>query len=109
MEIIMTKTNYIKPIKNWQKRKTETEQITKKQYDNIISIDTLKFFRNLGGTERTEKTYTCRGYNVTKLISICPSKPSSKLRSGKIEFVATTVLVGSWTTRALWISCVDEL
>jgi hypothetical protein len=85
MEILMTKTNYIKPLKNWQKRKTETEQITKKQYENIISNDTLNFFRNLGGTERTDKSYTCRGYNVTKLVSICPSKKIKTIRQFKFK------------------------
>lgn len=45
--------------------KTITEEI----YNNITSKETLKYFRNLGGTEKA----TRKGGRVAKLVSTSPS------------------------------------
>lgn len=66
-------------IENGQKT-IETKTIDKKQYDNITNKDTLKWFRRLGGSETAKKSYTSRGYNVTKLISTSPDKSIKVIR-----------------------------
>lgn len=62
-----------------------TKQITKEQYNNICSDDTLKFFRRLGGSETAERSYTCRGYLITKLTSKNPNSQTKVIRTFKFE------------------------
>lgn len=59
---------------------TEVKNIDFKQYNNITSDDTLKWFRRLGGSETATRNYTSRGYNVTKLISTSPDKSTRVIR-----------------------------
>jgi len=61
------------------------ETISKKQYDNITSYKTLKWFRNFGGFETSFKNYTCRGYLITKLISTSPTKETKIVRTFKFN------------------------
>lgn len=68
-----TKTTYIQESK-------EVKEITEKQYNSIVSDDTLKFFRRLGGSETATKCYTSRGYKVVKLVSISPDKKLKTVR-----------------------------
>ena len=58
-----------------------SEVITEKQYKNITGSDTLKWFRNLGGTETAQREYTMRGYNITKLVSTSPDKENRTIRT----------------------------
>ena len=51
-----------------------TKAITEEVYNNITSKETIKFFRELGGTEKV----TRKGGRVTKLVS---TSPSGELRS----------------------------
>ena len=63
----------------------ETENISLTQYYNITNDKTLKFFRGLGGSETAERSYTCRGYTVTKLTSTSPDKQTKVIR--KFKFI----------------------
>lgn len=68
-----TKTSYI--------LESESEElISKKQYNNIVSDDTCKWFRRLGGTETKSMCYTFDGYNCIKLVSKSPNKQIKKVR-----------------------------
>lgn len=58
----------------------ETKTIDRKQYDNITNVDTLKWFRRLGGSETAQRNYTNMGYMVTRLISISPDKSIKVVR-----------------------------
>jgi hypothetical protein len=60
---------------------TETEELTESHYNNII--DSVKFFRRLGGTETKQMSYTSRGYNCTKLTSISPDRQTKIVRTFK--------------------------
>lgn len=86
--ILMTKTNYIK---NPNTKTTyfvdeeATEKIDKKEYNNIVSSDTQKWFRRLGGSETALKSYTCRGYLITRLISTSPTKENKTIY--KFKFI----------------------
>ena len=51
-----------------------TKTITEEIYNNMTSKETIKYFRNLGGTEKV----TRKGGRVTKLVS---SSPSGELRT----------------------------
>jgi hypothetical protein len=60
-----------------------TEVIPRERYEFITKDDTLKWFRSLGGSETAERSYTCRGYNVTKLTSTSPDKKIKIIREFK--------------------------
>ena len=53
--------------------KTITEEI----YNNITSEETIKYFRDLGGTEKV----TRKGGRVTKLVSTSPSGETRLIRT----------------------------
>tara|TARA_R110002050_G_scaffold289725_1_gene442658 strand:- start:401 stop:670 length:270 start_codon:yes stop_codon:yes gene_type:complete len=62
-----------------------SESITTSQYYNLTKDDTLKWFRRLGGSETAERSYTCRGYNVTKLTSTSPNREIKIIRKFKFQ------------------------
>ena len=51
--------------------------IDEERYNNITSKEALKFFRNLGGTEKA----TRKGGRVTRLVSTSPSGELRKIRT----------------------------
>ena len=73
--------------KSWRKNCIESQEkiISKEEYDNYIS--SMGFFRNLGGSERAYKNYTCCGYIVTRLISVDPSNSIKIERNFKFEYI----------------------
>ena len=85
-KLTLTKEEYKKEgRKNFPKNPLEvtTEEITTEEYDNIFS--SINFFKTLGGTERSYKTYTVAGYIPTRLISISPDKEIKVIRKISIE------------------------
>mgnify|MGYP003630727874 FL=1 len=66
-------------------RDEASESITRAQYNNLTKDDTLKWFRRLGGSETAERSYTCRGYNVTKLTSTSPDRGIKIIRKFKFQ------------------------
>jgi hypothetical protein len=50
------------------------------QYNNITNVDTLKWFRRLGGSETAKKNYTSKGYMITKLTSTSPDRTIKVVR-----------------------------
>ena len=75
-----TKTTYIL-------ESSETSIIDEREYRNITSEDTVKYFRRLGGSETVERNYTCHGYNCTKLTSTSPNKEFKTVRKFKFEWL----------------------
>ena len=61
------------------------ESITRAQYNNLTKDDTLKWFRRLGGSETAQRSYTCRGYNVTKLTPTSPNREIKIIRKFKFQ------------------------
>ena len=51
--------------------------ITEEKYNNMTSKETIKYFRNLGGTEKA----TRKGGRVTKLVSTSPSGETRMIRT----------------------------
>ena len=72
MLIIETKTKNNEP--------TEVNLISEREYNNITSKETLKWFRRLGGSETAQKSYTCYGYKTYKLISRSPDRTQKTVR-----------------------------
>ena len=54
-----------------------TKTITEERYNNMTSKETIKYFRNLGGTEKA----TRKGGRVTKLVSTSPSGELRTIRT----------------------------
>ena len=82
-EIKMTVTELIKNPNTKTTYLTEditTKIITPEQYDNIVSDDTLKFFRRLGGSEYVARAHTESGYLIYKLISTSLDKEYKTIR-----------------------------
>ena len=63
------------------------ELINEKQYNNITSDDTLKWFRSLGGTETAQRCYTSAGYKVYKLTSISPDRQQKNIREFEYNYL----------------------
>lgn len=51
--------------------------ITEEKYNNMTSEESIKFFRDLGGTEKV----TRKGGRVTKLVSTSPNGELRKIRT----------------------------
>ena len=77
--IKMTEKRYYKAGKSWKLSESKEENITKECYLNIVN--SVKFFRNLGGFERLTSGYTYSGYIPVQLNSISPDKQEKIIRS----------------------------
>ena len=88
MQITMTKTSLVK---NPNTKTTyivegeKIEQITKENYNNITSKETQQWFRRLGGSETAQRSYTCRGYLITKLTSVSPDRQNKSIYQFKFK------------------------
>lgn len=88
--ILETKTEQVKNPNTkttYNVESVETRMLTKKEYQLTTCEDTLKWFRRLGGTETTQKTYTCMGYNVHRLISTSPDKQIRRVRDYQFYYL----------------------
>lgn len=73
-----TKTTY-------NKIGTEIIELTQEQYKNFTSFEATRFNRFLGGNECVEKSYTARGYLITRLISTSPDKTQKNIYEFEIS------------------------
>ena len=71
-EFTMVKTSYIKKGSRWLEVEREEQTINKESANNVVNAK--KFFTNLGGYERHEKSYTMYGYVITTVNSISPDR-----------------------------------
>ena len=72
VNFIMVKTSYIKKGSKWLEVDKEEKTINKEFANNVVNAK--KFFTNLGGYERHEKSYTKYGYVITTVNSISPDR-----------------------------------
>ena len=72
IEYAIFKISYNKKGSKWIEIEREEETITKKFANNVVNAK--KFFVNLGGYERHEKSYTTYGYVITRVNSISPDR-----------------------------------
>ena len=71
-EFKMVKISYNKKGSKWIEIEREEKIINKEFANNIVNAK--KFFTNLGGYERHEKSYTTYGYVITRVNSISPDR-----------------------------------
>ena len=77
--IKMVEKRYYKAGKSWKLSESKEENISKECYLNIVN--SVKFFRNLGGFERLTNGYTYAGYMAVELNSISPDKQEKIIRA----------------------------
>ncbi len=91
--------NTIKQVKKedtktvWQNAETTETIFNEKQYKNCTSDDTIKWFRNIGGSETVTRNYTKVGYVVTKIVSTSPDKQNRTIREFTFDYVDYNYLV----------------
>ena len=69
--IILTRTEYRKQANKWELVEQDKQEVN---YDIYLNIIDRRFFKALGGIERSTRNYTPRGYRVTKQTSISPDR-----------------------------------
>ena len=74
-----TKTTYIT-------KSIDFEDVAEQMYRNATAVDTIRFFKRLGGKEKIERAYTSRGYNVVKLTSTSPDGQMRTIREYNFDF-----------------------
>jgi hypothetical protein len=75
MIINLKKEKYEKHGSKWHLIEAEEEKnISREHYNNITDKRTIQFFRNLGGKEIVERSYTFAGYVPTTIHSISPDR-----------------------------------
>ena len=70
--------NYKKTGSKWTETDRTTEEMTRANYMNVV--ESIPFFRSLGGNERLEKNYTKFGFIPVILSSIPPDKSEKVVR-----------------------------
>lgn len=86
MKIELIKTEYELKVGTktvYTEIETAQKEITETEYNNII--DSVSFFRRLGGTETIQRAYTSAGYKATKLTSKSPDRQTKVIR--KFNFI----------------------
>lgn len=81
--IIETVENFVKVGRTWKKVNEKQGTICFIHYCNVIAPETLRFFRNLGGSETVKRNYTKAGYLPTEIISTSPDRTQRTRRHYK--------------------------
>lgn len=79
----VTTTNYRKSGSRWAAVSEDREDVSVEYYLN--TLETVPFFRSLGGSERVEKKYTKYGYIPFRINSISPDRATKIVR--RFEFI----------------------
>ena len=82
---IMTIETQEKQGSKWATVETETKEISREFYRNIVDPQAIRFMRNLGGIETIQKNYTCFGYLPVRILSTSPSRQTRIIRSFKFD------------------------
>ena len=82
-KIIETITNFDKVGNRWKETDKKESEIDYIYYFNVF--DAVPFFRNLGGTEKINLSYTFAGHIPDEVISISPNRTMKTIRTYQIE------------------------
>lgn len=66
-------------------KETETKIIDLETYEMIVEAS--PFFKNLGGSEVLQRSYTCVGYVVTKITSKSPERDVKTVRKFNFDYI----------------------
>ena len=72
--ICLVNIHYEKSGSKWKETARKEEMINFIHYLNIVDPCTIQFFRNLGGYERVNKSYTKHGLLPVEIVSINPDR-----------------------------------
>ena len=70
--------NYTKSGSRWIETGSKKEKVTREYYCNVV--DAIPFFRNLGGKETVQSSYTYNGYLPVFISSLNPSRDEKTTR-----------------------------
>ena len=84
IEMTETRMSRTKTGKSWSKKNIEETKkiIDFEEYFNYLS--SVQYFKNIGGSERVEKSYTISGYIPTRLTSVSPDRQIKVIRHFRI-------------------------
>jgi hypothetical protein len=68
---------FVKVGSKWKSVEVEENDVTMEMYTNCVNAK--GFFKALGGYERHEKSYTSKGYIVTRIVSISPDRKNKSV------------------------------
>lgn len=74
---------FLKRGSRWVLVESTEKSVSYEFYFNVFS--SIQFMKNLGGYERTEKSYTTKGYIPTRQISISPDRTKKTVFSFSFE------------------------
>lgn len=82
VEVMESTYNRTASGKSWKSKPDEIQhlKVSWEQYLEMNSTETCRFFRNLGGYEKVDCSYTSRGYLPIRLISINPDRTIKIIR-----------------------------
>lgn len=82
VEVVKSTYNRTASGKSWKSKpdKIQRLKVPWEQYLDMNSTRTCRFFRNLGGYEKVERSYTSSGYLPIRLISISPDRTIKIIR-----------------------------
>jgi hypothetical protein len=90
VQITLTETRQIKNPNTkttYTNESIEIREIDAQQYNRIVSDDTCKWFRRLGGSETKTMGYTSNGYCCTQLISKSPDRSIKVIRKFNFKWI----------------------
>ena len=75
--------------KSWKSKPHEvsTEKVDMQWMRNYTDIDTMRFFRRLGSSQRVDRGYTSCGYNPVRATSVSPCRTVKKVVHFKYDWV----------------------
>jgi hypothetical protein len=68
----MTKTSYDRSGSKWTPTTTETSVVEWEEWRRVVEAG--PFFRRLGATDRSYRSWTLRGHIVTRVVSTSPDR-----------------------------------
>jgi hypothetical protein len=66
------KAVYLRKARKWEMQESSIVNFRKEQYEAFVSIDTVRWFQNLGSKQVLTRSYTSFGLQVVKLVSYSP-------------------------------------
>jgi hypothetical protein len=79
-DIEMVFTHYEKRSGRWEAVETNSKMVDFVHYLRVVSPETVKWFRNLGGYEKIVTGYTRKGFLPVESISISPLRDEKSVR-----------------------------
>lgn len=70
--VLVVKGVYLRKAGKWEIQESSNFVLKNDQYESFVSIDTVRWFQNLGSKQVLSRSYTSFGLQVVKLVSYSP-------------------------------------